>query len=103
LCLFMWALALIGLIMNVFWFGRFKSFHLILYVGLGWMAFFYLDLVIKAIGLNGTLLLLAGGIAYTLGIIFYSLKLFKFTHMVWHIFVILGTLLHFLSIYFYVG
>lgn len=103
LCLFMWALALIGLIMNVFWFGRFKSFHMILYVGLGWMAFFYLDLVIKAIGLNGTLLLLAGGIAYTLGIIFYSLKLFKFTHMVWHIFVILGTLLHFLSIYFYVG
>ncbi|MGD9887601.1 MAG: hemolysin III family protein [Bacilli bacterium] len=102
LCSLMWGCSLIGLLMNVFWFGKFKVFHLVLYVGLGWMAFFYLNTIIIKIGLMGTILLLAGGVAYTIGIIFYALKLFKFTHMVWHFLVILGFILHFLSIYFYV-
>ncbi|MGD9604989.1 MAG: hemolysin III family protein [Bacilli bacterium] len=102
LCSLMWASALIGLLMNVFWFGKFKIFHLLLYVGLGWMAFFYLKTIINTIGIYGTVLLFAGGIAYTVGIIFYALKLFKFTHMVWHFFVIIGFILHFLSIYLFV-
>nr|HPN61245.1 hemolysin III family protein [Bacilli bacterium] len=102
LCSLMWLSALLGLLMNVFWFGKFKIFHLVLYVGLGWMAFFYLKTIIAAIGLYGTLLLLGGGVAYTIGIVFYTLKLFKFTHMIWHLFVILGFVLHFLAIYFYV-
>jgi hemolysin III len=101
LCLILWISALIGLLMNVFWFGKFKIFHLMLYIGLGWIAIFYIKPIIASIGLYGTILLFAGGIAYTIGIIFYVLKLFKFTHMIWHLFVILGTILHFLSIYFY--
>lgn len=102
LCAVLWISAFIGLLLNVFWFGKFRIFHMILYVALGWIAVFYLGPIISSIGTVGTILLLAGGISYTLGIIFYGLKLFKFTHMVWHIFVLLGTLLHFLAVFFYV-
>ena len=97
----LWTGAFTGLIMNLFWFGKFKYFHIALYLILGWVAIFFINSVIQSLGLHGALFLLAGGIAYTLGIIFYGLKLFKFTHMVWHIFVILGTILHFITIYFY--
>jgi hemolysin III len=102
LCAVLWVSAIIGLILNLFWFGRFRIFHMILYVALGWIAVFYLGTIIRSIGTVGTILLLAGGISYTLGILFYGLKLFKFTHMVWHIFVLAGTLLHFLAVFFYV-
>ena len=70
-----------------------------LYVFLGWIAIFNLKTIINSLGYIPSLLILIGGIAYTLGIIFYSTKLFKFTHMVWHLFTILGTILHFFAIY----
>jgi hemolysin III len=73
---------------------------MILYLGLGWIAVFYLDPIFNSLGSLGMTLIIFGGVAYTLGVVFYGLKLFKFTHMVWHIFVLLGTLLHFLAIYF---
>jgi hemolysin III len=101
LCAVLWGCALVGLLLNVFWFGKFKVLHLILYLGLGWIAVFYVPQIISAIGSTGTILLLAGGVAYSIGIIFYVLKLFKFTHMIWHLFVLAGTILHFISIFLY--
>lgn len=95
----LWAGTAIGVLLNIFHFGKFKLLHMVLYVALGWVAIFYLNTIINIIGPIPTVLLISGGIAYTIGIIFYSLKLFKFTHMVWHIFTILGTILHFLTIY----
>lgn len=94
-----WFGALSGLILNLFWFGKFRGFHIFLYLLLGWAAVFFIVPIIKSLGTIGTILLFAGGISYTIGILFYGFKLFKFTHMVWHIFVLLGTILHFLSIY----
>ena len=97
----LWVGAALGFILNLFWFGKFKYFHMILYLSLGWIAIFFINTVILSIGFTGSIYLIAGGLAYTLGIIFYALKLFKFTHMVWHLFVLLGTILHFITIYFY--
>ena len=97
---FLWSASGIGIFLNLFWFGRFRALHMILYLGLGWIAVFYLDPIFNSLGSLGMTLIIFGGVAYTLGVVFYGLKLFKFTHMVWHIFVLLGTLLHFLAIYF---
>lgn len=101
LCTILWASAFIGLLLNLFWFGRFRAFHMILYVALGWVAIFFIGQIITALGTIGTVLLIAGGLSYTLGLIFYGLKLFKFTHMVWHFFVLIGTILHFITILLY--
>lgn len=94
-----WFGALSGLILNLFWFGKLRAFHIFLYLLLGWSAAFFIVPIIKGLGTVGTILLFAGGVSYTIGIIFYGFKLFKFTHMVWHLFVLLGTILHFLGIY----
>lgn len=101
LCIALWACALIGILLTIFAFGQFRALHIFLYVAMGWVAIFFLPQIIANLEIGGVVLLLAGGIAYTLGLIFYALKVFKYTHMVWHIFVIFGTLFHFLSIYLY--
>lgn len=94
-----WFGAISGLLLNLFWFGKFRGFHIFLYLLLGWAALFFIVPIIRGLGTTGTIFLFAGGVSYTIGIIFYSFKLFKFTHMVWHLFVLLGTILHFLGIY----
>lgn len=99
LFMILWVGSLIGIILNFLKFGKFKLFHMFLYVFLGWIAIFYIKTIFDALGNIPSLLILLGGIAYTIGIIFYSMKLFKFTHMVWHLFTILGTVLHFIAIY----
>lgn len=99
LFIILWVGSLIGIILNFLRFGKFKLLHMFLYVFLGWIAIFYIKTIFDALGNIPSLLILFGGIAYTIGIIFYSMKLFKFTHMVWHLFTILGTILHFIAIY----
>jgi hemolysin III len=97
----MWTLAIIGITMKVIWIKKFAQVHLALYIALGWLPVMFF---INQIGLLGTVglgLLIAGGVSYTVGVIFYALKLFKFTHMVWHLFCIVGTLLHFLTVLLY--
>lgn len=101
LCLGLWSGALIGILLNLFAFGKFRFFHMFLYVALGWVAIFFLPQITSNLASGGVWLLIIGGVMYTLGIFFYALRLFKFSHMIWHIFTILGTVAHFLAILFY--
>lgn len=101
ICMFLWIGALSGLLLNVFAFGRYRALHMILYVALGWVAVLFMPEITANLSKDGVLFLLLGGIMYTVGIIFYGLKLFKFTHMVWHIFTVLGTAAHFITILLY--
>lgn len=98
---FMWIIAITGVVLKVFWINKFQKIHLGLYIALGWLPAMFFGANIMLLGPVGIALLVAGGLAYTIGVIFYALKLFKFTHMVWHLFCILGTLLHFLTVYIY--
>ncbi|MFA5542588.1 MAG: hemolysin III family protein [Bacilli bacterium] len=98
---FLWVGSIFGLLLNLFAFGRFRLLHMFLYVALGWVAIFFMDEIISGLQSTGLTLLILGGVMYTLGIFFYALKLFKFTHMVWHVFTLLGTLMHFLAILLY--
>lgn len=98
-----WGLATIGIVFKSIWIKKFQLVHLLLFILMGWsIVFFDASRVYALIGFEGFLLLLGGGIAYTLGVIFYVKPITKYHHTIWHFFVILGNILHFFSLYFYV-
>lgn len=98
----MWVCTAIGILLNVFNVEKFKWVSLVLYVGMGWTAIFAIKDIAAALPKNGFILLLAGGIAYTVGIVFYVMKKVKYMHAVWHLFVLLGSILHYFCIVVYV-
>jgi hemolysin III len=98
-----WALAIGGILYKIFNVGRFKYFETLLYVLMGWAIIIAMKPLYEAIGATGTWLLIFGGIAFTLGAGVYLIKNLKFVHVVWHIFVMIGTALMYFSVYLYVG
>lgn len=98
-----WGLAVLGIVLNAIDLKSFRVISMFLYLGMGWCIIFTIKIVFNALGTIGFILLLAGGIAYTVGSILYGLgRKHKYMHSVFHLFVILGSLLHFLCILFYV-
>jgi hemolysin III len=93
-----WAIIALGIVFKAVKIKKFAVLHLALFLLLGWSG---LTLVgpLYATSAAAFWLILAGGIAYTIGVVFYALNWFKFAHFIWHIFVFLGTLLHFIAIY----
>jgi hemolysin III len=97
-----WTLALGGVIIKLFFTGRFDVVLTIMYVLLGWIVVVALKPLIANLAIEGVILLFAGGIAYTLGAVIYAIKKIPANHAIFHFFVLLGSLCHFLSIYFFV-
>jgi hemolysin III len=97
-----WSLALGGIVLKLFFTGRFDLLLTIMYIVLGWIVVVALKPLIANLAIEGVILLFAGGIAYTLGAVIYAIKKIPGNHAIFHFFVLLGTLCHFLSIYFYV-
>lgn len=97
-----WSIALIGIIFKIFFTGRFNVLSTILYVAMGWLIIFSFKSLLNALDFNGVAWLIAGGIAYTVGAVLYSIDRLKFNHAIFHLFVLLGTFCHFISVYFYV-
>lgn len=97
-----WGIALIGVVLELSQKKRRKWLSLSLYLGLGWMAVFAIQPMIDNVDVGGLMLLLGGGLAYSLGVIFYVWKSLKYHHAIWHLFVLAGSVLHFLSIFYYV-
>lgn len=97
-----WGMALIGIGLKLFFTGRFKLFSTLMYIFMGWMIVFFITPLKLAISVDGFNWLLAGGIAYSLGAVFYMIKRIKFNHGIFHVFVLLGSISHFISIYFYI-
>ena len=93
--------AVLGITLNAVNLQRFKKFSMGLYIGMGWAAVFAIRPLWNAIGLGGFALLLAGGLCYTLGVIFYKKKEQPYMHFVWHLFVMGGSVFHFFLIYQY--
>ena len=73
----------------------------IIYNVMGWAVVIALPTLYQSIGIKGLLLLVGGGLSYSIGSLFYSMKSKKFTHVIWHLFVILGALLMFIVVYLY--
>ncbi len=93
-----WTLAITGILFKVFFTGRFTLLSTLLYILMGWIVVVFIKSVIKFMPHNGLILLVMGGLSYTLGAVFYVFKWFKFHHAVWHLFVLAGSVLHFFAI-----
>jgi hemolysin III len=97
-----WALAIAGVIFKSFAVGKFAVASAVVYLFQGWLIVFAARQLIHAIGLPGSLWLGAGGIFYTLGIVFFALDRRRYFHAAWHIFVLAGSTAHYFAILFYV-
>lgn len=93
-----WALAAFGVALKVAYTGRFEVLSTVLYIGMGWMGLCALKPVLAVMPVAGIVLLVAGGFAYTLGVVFYACKRIPFNHAIWHLFVMTGSVLHFLAV-----
>ncbi|NMA82545.1 MAG: hemolysin III family protein [Epulopiscium sp.] len=99
-----WVIAILGIGFKIITFPNFdkhKVFSLSLYILMGWIVIVALRPMLKAIPLGFFGWLLAGGLVYTFGTIFYSIKKIPYHHAIWHLFVLAGSVLHFVGIYKY--
>lgn len=97
-----WFFALVGIILKLFYTGKFDKLSTIMYVLMGWQIVFAIRPLMERFSSEGLKLLILGGVFYTLGAILYSIKRLPFNHAIFHIFVILGSASHFLCIFYYV-
>lgn len=97
-----WAIALFGTLLKLFFTGRFKILSTFLYVAMGWVIIFAIKPLNENLSAEGLWWLMGGGLAYTLGAILYSISRIKFNHAIFHFFVLLGSYCHFIAIYNYV-
>ena len=98
----LWVIALIGTLFKLVFIYRFQKVSLAAYLVMGWLAVLVMDDMQRYLSKDAIQLLIAGGLAYTVGTLFYALKNVRYTHAIWHVFVLLGAGLHFLAIYCYV-
>ena len=98
-----WSMAVIGILLKVFYTGRFNLISTLMYAIMGWIVIFKIDLLKLLLPESAFWLLASGGIAYTLGIVFYIIDYrIKMAHFIWHLFVMAGSILHYLMIVMYI-
>lgn len=97
-----WGLTLAGIVLKIFFINRFKKLSTVIYVLMGWLCIVAIKEMIATIPPGGLAWLIAGGITYTLGVIFYVWHKLPYNHAIWHLFVLGGSICHFFAILFYV-
>lgn len=98
-----WVVAALGITLNAIDLKRYKIFSMICYLVMGWCIIIKINILPKLLGINGVILLVAGGIVYTIGAICYGLgKKHKYIHSVFHLCIFFANLLHFLCVLLYV-
>ena len=95
-------LSIVGTLKKLFFTGRFKIISLLLYLAMGWLIVVEINLLFELLDSEAELLLIIGGLSYTIGIIFYTLDKIKYFHSIWHLFVLTGSVLHYLMIVLYI-
>lgn len=95
-------LAIAGIVFKSLYAGKYKKTSTLIFVLMGWMAMILLPQIIQKLPTMGVVYMIASGVIYTVGAVFYALSKFKYSHMVWHIFVIFAVLSMYLSIAFYI-
>jgi len=97
-----WGMALSGIVLKIFFTGKFELISTLLYLFMGWIIVFAIKPLIAALPSDGLYWLVAGGVSYTVGAILYAIDRIKFNHAIFHVFVLAGAFCHFMAIYFYV-
>jgi hemolysin III len=99
---FIWTFALVGILSKIFFFNRFKFASVLSYLVMGWIGVFAIEPLFSALGYAPIALIVAGGLAYSIGVIFFAWNSIRHHHAIWHVFVLAGSIFHFLAIAIYV-
>lgn len=101
-----WAIAILGIVLSSVFPKKLKPLNMILYIVMGWAIVIAIPDISRIMSnqnaINGVYWLIDGGIAYTFGIVFYAIKKIPYFHSIWHLFVLLGTICHFISVFGYI-
>jgi hemolysin III len=97
-----WGMAVTGIVLKLFFTGRFNILSTSMYVFMGWVIIFAIKPLMAAMSEEGIFWLFAGGVAYTVGAVSYSIKKIPFGHALFHFFVLAGSACHFISVYWYI-
>lgn len=97
-----WGMAIIGVNLKLFFTGKYNALSTLMYVFMGWIIVFAIKPLVTSLSPEGLFWLFAGGVSYTTGAVIYGIKKVTFNHAIFHLFVLLGSLCHFISVYFYV-
>lgn len=97
-----WAFAVIGIIVKLIIGARFPALNVISYLLMGWLGVFALGPLLEALGTMPVILAVAGGIAYSLGVVFFPMKRLRHHHAIFHVFVLAGSIIHYAAIVIYV-
>jgi len=97
-----WGMAICGVVLKLFFTGRYNVLSTLMYVFMGWIIIFAIKPLVNSFPIDGIFWLIAGGLAYTTGAVIYSIKKIPFNHAIFHMFVLLGSFCHFISVYVYV-
>ena len=98
----MWGLTVVGIAIKIFFTGRFALLSTIVYLLMGWLAVVAIKPLMGQIPLAGFLWLLAGGLIYSSGVIFYVFRRIPYGHAIWHLFVLAASVCQYFAILFYV-
>ena len=93
-----WGLAAVGILLKIFFIGRFRIASVGVYLLMGWLCIIALKPLLDSLPEGGFPWLLAGGIAYTVGVVFFAWKSLPYSHAIWHLFVMTGSACHFFSV-----
>ena len=99
---FVWSFAVFGIAMNLIFRNRYSVVSVISYLAMGWIGVFVVQPMYSALGLLPLMLVVGGGIAYSLGIVFFAWHRIRHHHAIFHIFVLVGSVIHFFAITVYV-
>ena len=99
---FVWGLAVLGIVLKVFFVGRFKMISTLCYILMGWFIVIAIKPLIATVAPLGIMWLVIGGLFYTLGTVFYLWQRLPYNHAIWHLFVLAGSISHFIAVFFYV-
>lgn len=94
-----WGLALVGAVLKIFFTGRFRIVSVFVYIGMGWLVLIVFQPLLQVVTPLTVILLAAGGLAYTLGTVFFASIHLEFNHSIWHLFVLAGSILHTIAIF----
>lgn len=102
ICSIQWVLAVVGVVFKSIWIDKFVKIHVVIYLAMGWTIIFFGSAIFSSLATVGFALLFGGGLCYSVGVLFYVFDWFKYHHLIWHLFVLTASILHFFAIYLYI-
>ncbi|MFY9553466.1 MAG: hemolysin III family protein [Blastocatellia bacterium] len=97
-----WSLSIFGIVWKLFHVERFQIVSTLVYIAMGWLVVIAIKPVMSVVPLSGMAWLLAGGMFYTVGVLFFAWKRIPYNHAIWHVFVMAGSICHYFAVMFYV-